>query len=48
MNTLKHIRAILLLPVMVTLIIPGDILHTTGTVNKRLSTARLAFLPERW
>jgi len=33
MNTLKHIRAILLLPVMVTLIIPGVILHATGTLN---------------
>jgi hypothetical protein len=33
MQTLKHIRAIFLLPVMVTIVIPGIIIYLVGSVN---------------
>jgi len=33
MSTLKHIRAIVLLPIMVTVVIPGTIMHMTGQAN---------------
>lgn len=33
MSTLKHIRSIVLLPVMVTVVIPGTIVYLTGQMN---------------